>query len=73
MKLGTRVRLIGVPNDLPDPPDLPTKAVFAMCVGHEFLVAGLNDFGMAELIVESVTNRAGETIWVEPEFLEILG
>jgi hypothetical protein len=73
MKLGARVRLVGVPGDLPSTPDLPTKAVFAKCVGHEFLVAGLNDFGMAELIVGSVTDRAGETIWVEPEFLEILG
>lgn len=73
MNIGTRVRLVGVPNDLPDPIDLPTKAVFAECVGHEFIVAGLNDFGMAELIVESVTHRAGKTIWVEPEFLEILG
>jgi hypothetical protein len=72
MKIGTRVRLVGVPGDLPSTPGLPTNAVFVKCVGHEFLVAGLNDLGMAELVVESVTNRAGETIWVEPEFLEVL-
>jgi len=72
MNIGTQVRLVGIPDDLPSTPDLPTKAVFAQCVGHEFVVAGLNDLGMAELIVESVTGRTGETIWVEPEFLEIL-
>ncbi len=73
MRVGSRVKLIGVPNGLPEQPDLPTRAVFAKCLGHEFLIAGLNDLGMAELIVESVTHSVGETIWVESVCLEVLG
>jgi hypothetical protein len=72
MKIGDRVRLIGVPDNLPNPPDLPTKEVFGKSVGCEFVVAGVNDFGMAELVIESVTQSVGETIWVEPEFLEVI-
>ncbi len=72
MTVGIRVRIIGMPSDLPDQSDLPTKAVFAKCVGHEFVVAGFNDLGMAELVVESVTHSVGETIWVEPQFLEVV-
>ncbi len=38
MRVGNRVKLIGVPNDLPEQPDLPAKAVFAKCPGHEFIM-----------------------------------
>ncbi len=72
MKIGSKVRLIGIPPKLPNNPDLPTKSVFERCVGHEFVVAGFNELGMAELRVESVTGSVGETIWVETEFLELL-
>lgn len=72
MHVGSRVRLTGIPEGLPNPPDLPTKSIFKLCVGREFVVAGLNERGMAELAVESLTGSLGETIWVEPEFLEII-
>jgi len=55
MKTGDKVRLMGISDNLPDQPDLPTKAVFARCVGCEFVVAGFNDLGMAELVIESIT------------------
>ena len=72
MNIGSKVRLTGVPEGLKNDPDLPTKSTFEKCVGHEFVIAGFNEVGMAELGIESVTGSVGETIWVEPEFLEAL-
>ena len=73
MKIGDKFRLIALPPDLPvGDADLPTKAVFNKCVGHDFVVAGFNEIGLAELLVESVTGSVGETIWVEPEFLKLI-
>ncbi|HWY53835.1 MAG TPA: hypothetical protein VNZ03_05195 [Terriglobales bacterium] len=70
MKVGDKVRLIALPPDLPVGDADPTKAVFNRCLRHDFAVAGFNEIGWAELLVESVTGSIGETIWVEPEFLE---
>jgi hypothetical protein len=71
MKIGDKVRLVALPPDLPvGDADLPTKAVFEKCVGHEFVVLGFNEIGLAELPIDCVTGGIGETIWVEPEFLE---
>jgi hypothetical protein len=72
LKRGSRVRLIGVPDGLDDCNDLRTKSTFEKCLGGEFVVAGFNDVEMAELDVGSVTGSLGETVWVEPEFLEVL-
>jgi hypothetical protein len=70
MRIGSKVRLVGVPDGLEDYPDMPTKTTFEKCVGHEFVIAGFNDVGMAELAIQSVTGNKGETIWVEVQFLE---
>jgi len=72
IKIGDTVKLIDVPQALPNVPDLPTESVFRKCIGHEFQVAGFNDYDMAELIVESVTGSVGETIWVEPQLLIVV-
>jgi hypothetical protein len=72
MDVGSKVRLVAVPDGLEDFPDFPTKSTFEKCVGHEFVVAGFNEVGMAELDIQSVTGSIGETIWVEPKFLEEL-
>ena len=71
MKVGSMARIIGVPDGLEDYPDFPTKSTFERCVGHEFLIAGFNDVGMAELGIGSVTGNPGEKIWIEPQFLEL--
>jgi hypothetical protein len=70
--IGTQVRLVGVPDGLEDYPDFPTKSTFERCVGHEFVVAGFNKVGMAELEIESVTGSVGETIRIEPRFLQVV-
>lgn len=49
MQVGCRVRLVGVPDGLEDYPDFPTKSTFERCVGHEFVISGFNEVGMAEL------------------------
>jgi hypothetical protein len=36
------------------------------------VIAGFNEIGWAELEIQSVTESEGETIWVEPEFLELV-
>jgi hypothetical protein len=73
MKIGDRVRLTALPPDLPvGDTDLPTGATFEKCIGREFLITGFNELGMAELDIESTTGRVGETIWVEPQFLELI-
>ena len=66
------MRLVGVPDGLSDDPDLPTKSTFERCVGHEFVVSGFNEIGMAELDIQSITGSIGETIWVEQCFLKVI-
>lgn len=63
MDFGSRVRLVGVPGGLNNCPDFYTKSTFEKCVGHEFVIVGFNELGMAELEIESVTGRFGESIW----------
>jgi hypothetical protein len=70
--MGTHVRLVGVPAGLEDSRDFPTKSTFERCVGREFVIVGFNAIGMAELEIQSVTGSIGESIWIEPRFLEIV-
>jgi hypothetical protein len=72
VRIGPKVRLIGVPDGLEDYPDLPTKTTFERCVGHEFVIGGFNEVGMAELGIQSVTGNKGEKIWVQIQFLELV-
>ena len=72
MKIGEKVRLVGIPDGLEDYPDFPTQSTFEKCIGREFVIAGFNEIGMAEIEIESVTGSVGETIWVERNFLELI-
>jgi hypothetical protein len=73
MNVGDKVRLISLPPGLPvGDAKLPTKAIIEKCIGREFLIAEFNEVGMAELDIGSVTGSVGETIWVEPQFLELI-
>ena len=72
MKVGSKVRVIGIPDGLEDYPDFPTKSTFIKCIGREFVIAGFNEVGMAEIGIESVTGSVGETIWIEPQFLQLI-
>ena len=72
MKVGSKVRVTGIPEGLEDYPDSPTKSTFIKCVGREFVIAGFNEVGMAELDISSVNGSVGEKIWIEPQFLELV-
>jgi hypothetical protein len=72
MKVGSTVRLIGIPDGLEDYPDFPSKSTFLKCLGREFVVAGFDEIGWAEINIESVTGSSGEKIWIEPKFVELL-
>jgi len=69
MKVGDRVRLIGVP---PDIDDLQTKMTFQRCLGHEFTVAAINEIGYAEIEIDFITGTSGDKIHVSPRFLETI-
>ena len=69
MRVGDRVRLIGVP---PDVEDLATKSTFQKCLGHEFTVTVINKIGFAELQIESITGTSDDKIYVPPRFLKII-
>jgi hypothetical protein len=71
VKTGDKVRLIGIPADVPEgDAALPTKKRFQQCLGHVFVITAFNEIGWAEIEITSVTGSVSETIWVEPEFLE---
>ncbi len=36
------------------------------------MIAGFNDIAWAEIEITPVTGSVGETIWIEPEFLELV-
>jgi hypothetical protein len=73
MTIGDMVRLAAIPPNLPKGDTrLPTRAIFQKCLGHQFVIVEFNEIGWAGLGITSVTGSAGETIWVEPEFLELI-
>ena len=49
-----------------------TRSTFEKCLGHEFIVEGFQK-DWVELVVGSVTGIEYETIWIEPEYLELVG
>ncbi len=72
LTVGDRVRLIGLPANLPIGDDhLATRSTFEKCLGQTFTICGFNAIGWVELPIDSLTGSVGETIWVEPQFLEL--
>jgi hypothetical protein len=71
LKAGDLVRLAHLPENLPSGDDkLPTRSTFEKCLGQVFPISGFNDIGWAELNLEALTGNIGESVWVEPEYLE---
>ena len=71
MKIGDKVRVVGIPQDLPDDPVMNTRAVFEKCLGRTFLIESFAG-KRVELMVGKVTGNSLESIFIEPEFLELL-
>lgn len=76
MKLGDKVRVHTMPNiTLGNPEDeAATKAVFASCLGKVFEVKGFDSYGHVELHVGHLRDKQdySESIWIEPECLEVV-
>ena len=67
------MRLSVLPPNLPAGDEsLPIKAIFEKYVGQIFTVSGFNEIGWAELLIERLTGSVGETIWVEPQLLQLI-
>jgi hypothetical protein len=87
-KVGDRVRVIDVPDDLKDADfdrkhddgqewKLRTGELFRFCLGRVFTVYGFGRYGHVELEVgrnRGVRKKFGwsDTIWIEPEFLKLV-
>ena len=78
MKIGDRVKLIGIPPNTRDEDDLLTRTVFEKCLGRTFSIADLETvegppYQLVELNVGEIPGVPGtmHTIWVEPEYLQI--
>jgi hypothetical protein len=84
IRIGDRVRILDVSEDLKDPKydsknakrrEMRTAELFRFCVGRVFKVYGLDDYGNVELRVSNssaVRARFGKwhSIWCEPEFVK---
>jgi hypothetical protein len=77
MKAGDVVKLAGIPPNLTDLEDLPTRPLFEKCLGHVFVVAGVDSIDgvptpLAKLDVGHVVGEEPwrQTIWVAPEYLQ---
>ena len=78
MKIGDLVRVIGIPDGLPDN-DMDTKRIFELCVGCAFPVQELTavedlEYELIKLHVGAVVGEPDfmHSIWIEPEFVEIV-
>ena len=69
MEVGDKVRLVAIPPDLED---ASTEWTFKHCLGHEFIVAAINEVGYAELQIESITGTSGDKIYVPPGCLTVI-
>lgn len=79
MKAGETVKLIGIPPNLSDKEDMPTRTLFEKCLGKSFVVEAVESvegvpFPLAKLDVGHVIGEESwkHTIWVEPEYLQPL-
>jgi hypothetical protein len=76
MKVGDKVRVVGIPKSLPGN-DKQTKQIFELCLDRIFLIKDIKQveglpYELVELPVGEVVGEADcmHSIWVEPEFLE---
>jgi hypothetical protein len=79
MKIGDRVRIIGIPPDLPSDDEFKTPDVLRRCLGRVFAVADIRQVEglchpMIGLDIGEVLEKQSceETIYVEPEYLELV-
>jgi len=68
---------VGIPPGLHDAAGIGTPEVFRDAVGKTFRVEGIDEHGNLELEVWRTTGvetaNVPDTIWIEPEFVEVVG
>lgn len=73
--VGAVVKVIGIPELCSMPEE--TRAAFKAAVGREFRVVGHGRYGHLELeLGPDLDTQLGafmNTIWIEPEFVEVVG
>ena len=74
MNAGDLVRIIRVPDGLQDSDEFKTRSTLEHCVGRVFPVMGSNECGMIQIDVGEFSGRAAymESIWIEPDCVELL-
>ncbi len=76
LKVGDRVRIVRAPPSVGREIPAETLELFKRCVGHIFRVDGFDEYGHLELNVADEGSQAPDysthTIWIEPEFVEII-
>jgi hypothetical protein len=72
MKIGDQVRIVTIPPDLPED-EIHTKTLFELCIGKVFPIVGFQGH-LLELEVGGVKSKAPymESIWIEPEHVELV-
>ncbi len=77
MKIGDKVRVIGIPGGLPDN-DMQTKRIFELCLGRILPIEDIKQveglpYPLIELLVGDVVGEPAHmhSIWIEPEFVEL--
>jgi hypothetical protein len=78
VKIGDKVKLIGIPPDVQDDEKFQTRTLFEKCLGKTFTIAGFETveglpYQLVQLDVGHVIGQASylQKIWVEPEYLQL--
>jgi hypothetical protein len=78
VKVGDLVKVVGVPPGLRDDDDLKTRTIFEKCLGRTFEVKALETVeGLPHVMVELHVGHVDggedfeQSIWIEPEYLEL--
>ena len=73
LQIGDRVRVTGVHPKVKDSREFKTRTILSRCVGRIFPIVGFQK-DWAELHLGRIMGRRSweETIWVEPEFMELV-
>ena len=79
LRIGDRIRILRLPDGLADDEVLQTKALFELCLGGVFPIAGIvpakeNNSQLLELEVGEVLGEfaAKHSIWIESDLVELV-
>ncbi len=83
MKIGDKIRLLSIPPYVKDDAEFKTRTILTKCLGRIFTVRGFQADGgrdrkhfrpgcWIELHIGEVIRGLRDTIWVEPETVELI-